>query len=486
MLVSNNIISTALARKINIFCLLAAIVLVLALPFKKEIWYDETVSIRCSKGISHDAPSLLSNLDAASSADLAQLNNVANVFNATVLDNGNSFLYNICLHWFTLLFGNSLTAYMLLSKLCAIASLIAFYVLCNLFFRNSIFTSVAILFLATDNNFMGMSHEIRAYSMGIFFVTIAAIYFFKFLYEKESPFYLFLTGIFSVCAILSHFLSVYVILVFLGALLFTKKARLFSGKNIVAMLIPITLLATFFYFSYTGLKLMSTQNHQIQVRNASHSFSIWEAIQRSVKFTAINFKAVFPAFGNRPIVTIISFLMVFALYVIGIKVTSNIAEKNRLHLLFLLGAAGSLFLLVLSMKAQHYTSLYYRYYSFCVPFCCLFMAYLLFIFFSSPKFSSLATGGIIAITLFPAGLLFLLGVLSARPQLAYNHLVVADKIVQEKITKMEVPDWENSLLVQCFLPKGYKIDYVRNLNSPNFTLYKANTIERIPVIKKDS
>src|ERR1700722_13606084 len=119
MVVANNILSNSRSRKINIFCLLAAIILVLTLPVKKEIWYDETVSIRCSKGISHDTPALLSNIDAANSAGLSRLNTAANVFNATVLDNGNSFLYNLCLHWFTLIFGISVAAYMLLSKLCA-------------------------------------------------------------------------------------------------------------------------------------------------------------------------------------------------------------------------------------------------------------------------------------------------------------------------------------------------------------------------------
>jgi hypothetical protein len=486
MVVSNNIIYGSLARRINILCLLAAIILVLVLPFKKEIWYDETVSIRCSKGISHDTPSILSNPDAANSADLARLNTAANVFNATVLDNGNSFLYNICLHWFSLLFGSSIAVYMLLSKLCAIAALIAFYALCNQFFNNSIFTSIAILFLAADNNFIGMSHEIRAYSMGIFFVTIAAVYFVKFLYEKESPFYLFLTGMFSACAILSHFLSVYIIVVFLCVLLFTKKGKLFSGRNMIAMLLPIAILAAFFYFSYTGLQIMNTQNQQIQAKYVSHSFSIWEAVVRTVKFTAINFKVVFPAFGNRPVVTFISFLAVLALYITGVKATSNMAEKRTLHLLFTSGAAGSLFLLILSMKEQHYTSLYYRYYSFCAPFCCLFMAYLMFVVFKSPKIYSIAKCGLVAATIVPAGVLFLLGVLSARPQPAYNHAAVANEIVQEKITKMEVPDWENALLIQCFLPGGYKLDYIRNPNSPYFTLYAADTTEKIPVIKKDS
>ena len=159
-----------------------AIIIVLILPLKKEIWYDETVSVLCARGISHDAPMLFANTNVVSSVALAQLNTPANVFNATVNDNANSFLYNICLHWYTAVAGNSITSYMLFSKLLAIATLIAFYFLCGLFFgRGSPFTSVAIMLLAIDIDFIGMSHEIRAYQMGILFVTLAAIYFYKFI-----------------------------------------------------------------------------------------------------------------------------------------------------------------------------------------------------------------------------------------------------------------------------------------------------------------
>ena len=91
-------VNSGLAKKINIFCLLAAIIAVLLLPLKKEIWYDETISMQCSKGISSDAPSLFANTNTTNSETLAGLNTAGNVFNATVLDNGNSYLFNIGLH----------------------------------------------------------------------------------------------------------------------------------------------------------------------------------------------------------------------------------------------------------------------------------------------------------------------------------------------------------------------------------------------------
>jgi uncharacterized membrane protein len=483
MFASNSIINSGSAKKINLFCLLAAIVIILVLPLKKEIWYDETVSILCSKGISHDSPAQFSNTNLINSATLEQLNNTQNVFNATVNDNANSFLYNIGLHWFTLLFGNSITIYMLFSKLSGIITLLAFYVLCTLLFRNSLFTSVAILLLATDNNFTGMSHEIRAYSMGICFVTLAAVYFFKFMYQKENTRYLFLTSLFSVAAILSHFLTVYTILVFLAVLIFTKKTNLFSARNIIGLLLPVSLLALFFYFAYPGLQTMSVQNQHIQERTLNESFNVGEVLLRSMKFTAINFKAVFPAFINKSAVFIFSFLLVIALYIAGLKASSNKIEKRNLHLLFILGISSSLLLAVLSIKSHHYTALYYRYYSFCIPFCCLFVAYLFSVFFRNPKINLLIKSCIFSIIVLPVCALFLSGIISSKPKVRYNHIAIAGEIARDKVVKIEVPEWEDAFLIQSFLPNGYKIDYVLNPTNHYFTLYKGTTEEKIPVIK---
>jgi hypothetical protein len=72
------------------------------------------------------------------------------------------------------------------------------------------------------------------------------------------------------------------------------------------------------------------------------------------------------------------------------------------------------------------------------------------------------------------------------PRHKYNHVAVAQEIITEKTLKIEVPEWEDALLIQCFLPKGYQLDYVLNPNVPNFTIYKANTTKKIPVVKDNS
>lgn len=478
-------LNAGLAKKINIACLLLAIAVVLVLPLKKEIWYDESISILCSKGIDCDLHTTFANTTTINSATLEQLNNVQGVYKATILDNGNSFLYNICLHWFTMLFGNSITAYMLLSKLCSIAALLAFYALCNFFFNGSIFTSLATLLLATDLNFTGMSHEIRAYAMGTTFIVLASVYFYKFMYENEKPTYLFFIGLFSVAAVLSHYLSVYAILVMLGYLVFTKRASLFSVKNMAALIIPVLLVAIYFYFAITGLRYMSRQNETIAQNAAALPFSTLHVLYRSMAMMAVDFKVVFSAFGEKKIAVIIGFLVVAELYITALKAAANSTEKRNLHLLFLLGISGSVFLAALCFKSHHYTALYNRYHSFCTPFACLFTAYAMYLVFKNPKINTLINGVVFLIVIIPSLTLFFLFLRKTQPIQKYNHIALAKQIENEKITKIEVPDWEDAFLIQAVLPRGYKIDYVLNKSSLYFTLYKANATEKVSIVRSN-
>ena len=476
--------NNGLAKKVNIFCLLAAVIAVLLFPLKKEIWYDETVSIKCSKGINPDTHSLFLNAASASSASIEQLNTAGNVFHATVLDNGNSYLYNIGLHWFTAVFGNSIGSYMLFSKLCTIALLIVFYLLANLFLKDNIFTAVALLLLATDNDIMGMSHEIRAYSLGAFFTTLAAVFFCKFTYGREKPRYLLLLGLFSVAAVLTHFLSVYIILVFLVVLLYVKKGRLFAPGNLLALALPVALLAIYFYCSFAGLVIMGKQNQQIQ--QAAHGFNTGMVLLKGMKFTALNFKAVFPAFYDHIAIIVPSFLLVLGLYLFAVRSAADQEQKANLHLLFLLGFSGSVFLSLLCLKSHHYTALYFRYFSFGIPFCCLFTAYALSVLFADPKVKMMLKGGLAVALLVPSFALFFLFVYRAKPQVKYNHVAIAAEIANNNVSKIEVPEWDDALLIQCFLPKGYKIDYVKSSVSGYFTLYKAGGAEKIPVIRDNT
>ncbi len=474
-----------LTEIINLVCLITGIFIIILLPLKKEIWYDETVSILISKGISPDTKQLFADNTPVSSATLHQFNTIPHVFEATVSDNANSFIYNLALHWYTQLCGNTIAGYMWFSKLIAIATLIAFWFLCKLFFNNNIFTSVAILLLSTDIDFVAMSHEIRAYAMGILFITLAAVNFYKFMYRAEKPVWLFLTGLFSVAAVLCHFLSVYVVVVFLVALIYNKGRALFATKNIIAIVMPVLMIAAYFLGTYSGLQTMSRQNHEIQERALAAGFSNLEVMSRAMKFTAVNLKLVFPSFMGSRQVIIMSFLLAVALYGAGIKLAKDKEQKSTLHLLLALSAGSSIFLALLCAKSHHYTALYYRYFSFCLPFCCLFVAYLLYLFFTSPRIKNAIASGIAVVIILPSVLLFVQWVKNTKPVQKYNFTDVAGIITASGYNKIEVPQWRDAFLINALLPDGYKIDYFRNPAATEFTVYKAEGITKIPVIRND-
>lgn len=471
-----------LTKKINIFCLFAAIAIVFILPFKKEIWYDETVSMLCSKGISHDTPAGYANAATISSTQIEELNTTENVFKATVNDNANSFLYNYALHLTTRLFGNTVSMYMLLTKLCAIMTLIAFYALSRLLLKDSIFTAIAVILLVSDLNFISMSHEIRSYAMGTMFITLAAFWFYKFLL-LDRTISLFVTALCSAGAIMSHFLSVYIIVVFLGVLLFTKGKSLFTLWNIIAVLLPVSVLGAFLYYSIQGLNIMSSQSKTIEEVYSHAAYSIWGVISRSMKYLAINFKAVLPAFRENIATIVVSFLFIPLLYYIGILASVTQSEKRNLHTLFALGSISSVFLMLLSLKSGHYTALYFRYYSFGLPFSNLFISCLLYTCYNSPRVNAIVKHGLSAVVIIPAFLFFAQGVLRENHIIKYNHPAIAEGIVKNNIHKVGIPEWHDAVLLHALLPQGYKIDYFRTADGPYYTLFGPTGIEKIPVIK---
>ena len=491
-----------LIRKINIGCLLAAIAIILVLPLKKQIWYDETISVLCAHGISHNTPWELANTNTLTSDTLNTLNTAPNVFKATVYDNANSYLYNITLHYWAMAFGNTLSAYMMLSRLCAIVTLLAFFTLCRQFFGDSPFTAIATLLLLTDNNFTGMSHEVRAYAMGIMFVTLAAVPLCKYLFAEEKARYLLLTSLFSVAAILSHFLTVYIIFVFVAGLLILKWRTLITPRKILYILLPLSALALFFALAYRGLQVMARQNHDIQKRLSSVPFSLGEVVLRSVRFTEINFKIVFPAFAGSILVIIASLILLKALYIYGYIAARSRTERQQLIILTALGAGSTIFLAVLSIKAHHYTSLYNRYYSFCVPFCSLATAYVLYLLFKNLQSRRILFGALLAIIIIPSLYISIRfnhpspATASAKEGQSYNHPEVAQAVVTSEaalppelrriIPTLTVPNWKEALLVHCFLPAHTSLQYIRDTTNPNFTITTPGaTPLTIPVIRHD-
>ena len=472
------------SNKINIFILSVCLLLFLLIPFKNSIWYDESISVLCSKGINYDTHIQFDKATAISSADITALNNTGNIFKATVMDNSNSYLYNICMHFFTAVYGNSLTAYVLFSRLWGMAALVALFFLARLLFGNNAFVSIAVVLLFADTTFWGMSNEIRAYSMGAFFVTLSALYYFKYTLQKESPVNLLLFGLSAVGAVLTHFFCAYIIAVFALELLIKYRLSLFRKENLLSLFIPVAIVGLYFGMAYTGL---SSQNiHTLVVDNGdANSFSLSGMVYRFIKFSAVNFKAVYPRFRDSWSVVVVSFLFIAGIYLYGIRMLAgNAAEKSKYRLLFILGMVSGVFLAIISIKNHTFSSFYYRYFIFSYPFCALFIAMFLKTFREQHKMA--LTMAVKLLVIVPSVFLFTKGIIHPPATVNYNHMAVAREIVRSNITRIEVPSWDDALLVQSFLPANSNVTFVLNTTGQNFIIYKGNTTEVIPVIRHDS
>jgi len=477
-----NTIKRPANKWINICCVVAALLAVFLYPVKHSIWYDESISVLCSKGITYDTKDHFPAAQPLSSSAIEACNNPAQVFHTTVMDNANSLLYNEGLHFFTLVCGNSLSSYILWSRLCAAAALIAFFCLAVMLMGDSIFVAAAVILYCTDMVFWSMANEVRAYSLGMLFVTLAAISLFKYTYKRTTPFNLFLFGLWSVCAMLSHFFTVYITGILAFALLYRHRASLLTGRNLAAMLLPVGLFVVYFICAIDGF--MPKQVHtMILLSKTQERYSILQGMSLFAKHTAVNFKAIFPFLSVSPAVAFLSLGFIVVLFFYGLRLLVHDKNKKEQYLvLFALGISSSILLMLLSIKNQVYTPFYLRYFSFSIPFCCLFAALALKILWDhrGNKLVKIALAVILIIP--PAG--YWAMQLGKPAGNSYNHMAIAEKIISGHITKAEVPDWTDAFLIQSFLPGGYNIDYLQKPGIPVFKLYSVSDSVTIPITVK--
>ena len=475
--------NTKFLGQLDRLVLLVCVLFVLFIPVDKRIWYDETVSVLCSKGISHSTPAAFEGVSLITNAELGSYNTPSKVFDATVIDNSNSYLYNITLHYFTNLFGNTVNTYVLLSRLFSVLSLVSFFFLSRRFIASPIFRSVALLLLLADPVFFGMSMEIRAYAAGIFFTCLSALYLTRFIDGEDSPGNLFFTFLFSVAAFLTHFLAVYVLLVYGLLLIILKGKKLLSKKYILPVLIPVLLLGLFFAFALSGLMVMNKQNEGIAEMHKGE-FTYASVFFNFVRFTAINMKVVLPAFHPSDIIKLLSLVVVILVCTLARKLANDKIHRRHTYMLLLLAISGSLMLTALSLIAKHNTPFYNRYFSFAIPFNCLFIAYFLYLLFKKSRFA-IVNYTTLLFFIVPVTLLFYKG-LGTKGNVKYTHTDIADIIVADKMTDVVVKESADALLIHCFLPQGYKLNYHVDPTATSFNAYNSTTTRALPIIRIDN
>lgn len=467
----------------NWVCLLVACMLIWILPLHKEVWYDETISMMCAKGIPND-PKWNEEKSLISNADFEQINNTKNVYRATIVDNSNSYLYNILLHFTTNFVGNSYQGYMLLSRLSGLLSYLLFFMLARQLLAGHWLVGVAMLLLATDADFMGMTHEIRAYALGGTLAIMALIYLLRFLEDSYKSKYILLFTLCCGALLLTHFLSVYVIIAMVAVLLVYAAKQVITPKNIAIILAALVPVALYFMGAIAGLSTMSNQNKKIAALKSAEGFDPIHVLKGTLRFVGINSKIVFPGFADNWIVIAFSFLIVLVFYWFSFNIARTKVEKRNLHLLFWTGVSSSVFLAALCFKSGHYTALYYRYHTFGIPFATLFTVYSIWLIakYSSRSWLAISlAGGITVATV----VLFFIGI-NPKVVVKYNHFAVAEQLMKADVHEVTLPSWRDAWLIQCRLTNKYPMKYFKNPQSSYFAFQIGTTPQKVAVIAKDN
>ena len=474
--------NAALAKKINVFTLLACIVLTLALCPKKQLYFDEPFQVMESHGFSYPTAAPFDGKPTFTSAELDQVNTLHNVLYYS------DSIHYVLIHYLTKIFGNGIDFYVRFSLFWAICALIAFYFLSKRVIGDNIFTSLALILLFTNVSFLSQAYSIRHYIMALFVSIVSGICFFKYFMEEQSPRNLLLLGLSCAACIVSHYFTFYIILVYAVAILWQQRLKFFTLKNIMPCAVPLALLILYFYFHPSPASDNQHYQNYIKHQNIATKAdtSPMNALSLFLKSVSVNFMIFYPLFKDIFIVRLGSVLLLAGIYLFGIRVLfGNKHDRKKFNLVFALGIVSCFVLTMLAVHETNNALFSYRYFLFSMPFCCLFIALFLQQLTLNSKLN-IAVQGVLYIILLGPGL-FKFGMSHLRRGVNYglecNHLMAVDEIKKKEVHKMEVPETVDALFINSLLPDNYQMTYTTNAQTDTATLYFNNTEEKIRLVR---
>ncbi len=465
-------------KKINLFVLLACMVLTVALRPKKQLYFDEPFQIMCSKGISLWNVQQFTDKGTFTSADLNKENTFHNVFFI-----GADSIHYVMLHYLTALFGNGLGVYVYFSLLWGLLSLVAFYVLCRKVIGDNIYTSVALVLFFTDIMFLNQTYSIRHYIMGLFVTIMSGIYFFKYLFEEKSFKNLLWLGIWCAVGIITHYFTIYIIAIYPVAILIEEKMKFFTWKKIVALAIPVLALVIYFQFHWNPLQSSDYYQHYVKSQHIkiNNDIGLRPAVSQFLRSIAVNFQVYYPLFrGKSAPVLVGSVLMVLAVYIVGLwKLLPGTEDKKKFNLLLVMGIFSCFFITLMAVKTKNNMLFSFRYFLFSMPFCVLFISLFIRQLCAQGKMNLVLKIAVVALLVAPGFFKFI----AAHRRyvdngLECNQLVVVQEIKDKGIHKMEVPRTVDAVFINSLLPANYDMTYKLNTATDSATLFTGNTTEK--------
>jgi 4-amino-4-deoxy-L-arabinose transferase-like glycosyltransferase len=445
-------------------------VLTVVLCPRKQLYFDEPFQIMCSHGITLGNVQQFTDKGTFTSADLNKENTFHNVFML-----GADSIHYPMLHYLNLAFGNDLNVAVYFSVFWGLLCLLAFYVLCRKVIGDNIYTSVALILFFTDILFLNQAYSIRHYIMSLFVTLMSGIYFFKYMFEEKSFKNLLWMAIWCATGIISHYFTIYIIMVYPVAILAEEKAKFFTWKKIVAVAIPIVFLLVYFQFHWNPFQSTAYYQHYIKTQHIkiNNDIGFRPAVAQFMRSVAVNFQVYYPLFRDNMAVRLGSVLIVLLVYFIGLwKLVPGTDERKKFHLLFALGILSSFFITVMAVKTKNNMLFSYRYFLFSMPFCVLFISLFIRQLCAQSNLNIVLKVAVVAVLVAPGFYKFIAAHRGYHDNgLECNQLVAVHEITKKGIHKIEVPHAVDAVFINSLLPLHYDITYTLNPTTDSATLY---------------
>ncbi len=462
--------NTGTVKKVNLFVLLACVVLTVVLCPKKQLYFDEPFQIMCSHGITLRNVQQFTDMGTFTSADLKKENTFRNVFTL-----GGDSIHYVLLHCLNRAIGNDLNIDVYFSVFWGLLCLWAFYVLCRKVTGDSIYTSVALILFFTDILFLNQAYSIRHYIMGLFAAIMSGICFFRYLFEEKSVKNLLWLAIWCALSIISHYFTIYIILVYPVAILAEERMKFFTWKKMTVLALPVVFLLVYFLFHQNPLQ--TTGNYQQYVKSPhitiNNDIGFRPAVSLFLRSVAVNFLVYYPLFRNKAVVLAGSALIVLIVYLAGIwKLVPDKEDKKKFSLLFALGIFSCFFITAMAVTTRTNMLFSYRYFLFSMPFCVLFITLFIKQLCTQGKMNMALKIAVVAILVAPGFYKF---IATHRRQhdngLECNQLTAIHEIKNRDIHKMQVPRTVDAVFINSLLPATYSMTYVLTPATDSATLY---------------
>lgn len=478
-------------KYINLICLALCIITMFVLKEKKYLNFDEPTQIMASHGIGLRYINSISHLSTFNSALLDKNFNLHDVFFCITDSIHYSLLY--CYVKATGL--NGIECYAYFALFWGVVGLVLYYVLSRQVFGDTIFVSVSMLFFITHVNCLGQIYNIRHYFFALCFVMLLAIQFLRYTAKNPTTKNIIYFLLLSDLAFLSHYFAIYIILSFAAYLIFAHRGRLFTPKNIAAVVINCIMIAVLIKLWYAQMSAVNNVVGYIDKTKAPNDSGILLTISNMAKWVGLNFSLIFSLFRDiAPVRIAVALFGILAIIWGGRRFSFRDSEEQRLYWLLVLCGIASVGLVTAFAIATKSNKVFaYRYFLFSMPFCTLFITmYLrqLLAIGNDHKVARTAGLAIFAMAYLPGFLQFGFVKIvqhNKHGHLPCNHPLTAEEIVKHNIHKVQLPEHVDAAFINSILPQGYPIDYEIKPNGNFAILYDANNneTEKIQLFKNE-